>query len=76
MCRFGPRLVIEFDQGEPISGWLKSAGGTATRFAGLLELISLLERAREAEQRATPSTHSPSPAAGGTSGTEARVCET
>lgn len=41
------RVIVELDrEGEPPSGWVELEGRERCEFASLLELISLLERAR------------------------------
>jgi hypothetical protein len=42
------RLTIELDtHSQPIAGWLQPDGEPRREFAGMLELISLLEELRE-----------------------------
>ena len=42
------RFTIEIEKdGDAASGWVEAAGGRRRRFVGLLELIALLDGARE-----------------------------
>lgn len=40
------RVVLDLEHGEPMSGWIAREGESATRFVGLLDLMSLLHRLR------------------------------
>jgi hypothetical protein len=60
-----PRLVIELDlTAEPIGGWLTSPAAGARPFAGWLDLMAALERARAAELHANPIAQSAEPTSG------------
>jgi len=40
------RLVIEFEPGEPVAGWVGARSQPKVHFEGLLHLVSVLEDAR------------------------------
>ena len=60
----GDRITIELDPGvQPISGWLQQAPKPRQEFQGMVELIALLDEAREriAHESDPPSSGAPAP---------------
>lgn len=45
------RVVVDLEAGEPLSGWIARDGESATRFVGLLDLVSLLDLLRAGTPR-------------------------
>lgn len=45
------RLIVELEAGEPIAGWVDPPSGPRERFAGLLELVAMLDRLRGVGER-------------------------
>ncbi len=43
------RLVVELETGEHVAGWLGPERGSRERFDGLLELVTALDRLRDAD---------------------------
>jgi hypothetical protein len=41
------RIIIEFEPGEPVTGWVGFEDGPKTHFEGLIHLISVPEDARQ-----------------------------